>query len=200
MTELLEKRPNAMRGEYYHTKESVEEYIKAAEGHSGLSLIEKLRKFLPSGSSILELGTGPGTDWRILRSDYNVVGSDNSMEFLKHLASKEPDAEFLELDAATILTDKHFDGIYSNKVMHHLSDEDLQKSFQRQAEVLNPGGVVCHSFWRGEGSEHFKGMFVNYHQEEDLASYFGDLFEVLLMELYPEFEPDDSVLLIGRKR
>ena len=187
-------------GEYYNTKESAEEYIKAAEGFNGKGLIEKLEKVLPRGSALLELGSGPGSDWEILNKLYSVTGSDFSSEFLKHLIKSNPDGEFIELDATTLLTDKKFDGIYSNKVLHHLTDEQLDESITRQHEVLNPNGIICHSFWRGTGSEVFKGLFVNYQEEEDLREFYFEHFEILSIEKYQEFEEDDSLLLLGRKK
>lgn len=184
---------------YYHDKASVDEYIKMAEGHNGRGLINRLRKYLPEGSSMLELGTGPGTDWEIMSESYKVIGSDYSKEFLERLISKYSSSTFLELDASTLDTDKMYDGIYSNKVLHHLSDEQLRESIKRQGEILNPNGIICHSFWKGEGSEEFKGMYVNYHTELELTQLFQEKFEILEMELYPEFEEGDSILLIGRK-
>ena len=189
-----------MPTEYYHSKESVDEYIHMAEGHSGIALIDKLRMHLTKGATVLELGSGPGTDWKILSQDYAVTGSDFSSAFLDHLKAEIPEGDFLQLDAATLETDNNFDGIYSNKVLHHLSDEALEQSVSRQAEILNRGGVICHSFWKGEGSETFKGMFVNYHTAEGLVGLFESWFEVLVMDSYPEFEADDSLLLIARKK
>tara|TARA_R110002096_G_scaffold310833_1_gene505333 strand:+ start:274 stop:843 length:570 start_codon:yes stop_codon:yes gene_type:complete len=189
-----------MKNQYYHSKESVEEYIKLAEGVNGGELISRLKEFLPAQASLLEIGTGPGTDWNILKKDFKVVGSDNSKEFLNHLISKNPDGRFIELDAVSLNTDEQFDGVYSNKVLHHLMDDELVKSIQRQTEILNPKGIVCHSFWKGEGTEEFKGMFVNYHTEDSLKELFEKHFEILVMELYKEFEDGDSILLIGRKK
>ncbi|MGI9552950.1 MAG: class I SAM-dependent methyltransferase [Aurantibacter sp.] len=189
-----------MSGDYYKTPESVEEYIKLAEGYNGKKLIEKLKRFLPSGSHLLELGSGPGTDWEILDANFNVVGSDNSDEFIKRLAAKHPNGEFHNLDAITITTDQKFDGIYSNKVLHHLTDSELESSIKKQYEVLHPQGIVCHSFWKGEGSEVFKGLFVNYHSIITIGNLLDNSFEVLVTESYKEFEDDDSILLIARKR
>ena len=62
-----------MSGKFYHTKESVEQYIKIAEGYDGSELIEKLQKFLPNNSTLLELGSGPGTDLKILKDFDGVV-------------------------------------------------------------------------------------------------------------------------------
>ncbi|MDN3643276.1 class I SAM-dependent methyltransferase [Lutimonas halocynthiae] len=189
-----------MTKKYYKTKESVEEYISLAKDVNGAELIEKLKDFLPSESSLLEIGTGPGTDWNILKDDYEVVGSDNSPEFLKHLNANHPNGTFLELDAITLKTNQNFDGIYSNKVMHHLKDSELVEAVKRQNDVLNPHGIICHSFWRGEGSEIFKGLFVNYHTEQSLKHFFAEQFEILMIEFYDEFEEADSLLLIAKKR
>jgi len=189
-----------MEGEYYKTKESVEEYIQLAKDVDGEFLIEKLKQFLTQESILLELGSGPGTDWQILDRYYEVTGSDNSTEFLRHLISANPKGKFLQLDAITLDTDQKFDGIYSNKVLHHLQDNELTESIKRQYEILNKNGIICHSFWKGEGSEIFKGLFVNYHDEESLKVFFDKYFEVLLIEIYKEFEEGDSLLLIGRRR
>ncbi len=189
-----------MEGEYYKTKDSVAEYIRLAKDVNGAKLIEKLRKVLPGGLSVLELGSGPGSDWKILSQTYNVVGSDFSKEFLAHLAKTYPNDNFLALNAITLATEQRFNGIYSNKVLHHLTNEGLSKSIKRQAEVLHPDGIICHSFWKGEGSEQFKGMFVNYHYESDLRTFFEEKFEILSIDSYDEFETNDSLLLIGKKK
>lgn len=65
-----------MKGEYYKTKESVEEYIELAKDVNGRQLIEKLVKILPPGSVLLEIGSGPGTDWKILNNIYEVISSE----------------------------------------------------------------------------------------------------------------------------
>ena len=189
-----------MKGEYYKTKESVEEYISLAKDVSGKQLIDKLERILATGSVLLELGSGPGTDWKILNKSYQVTGSDNSKEFLNHLGTAYPDGEFLELDAITLSTNKKFDGIYSNKVLHHLKDNELVDSLRRQYEILNPQGIVCHSFWKGEGSEYFKGLFVNYHNDERISEFFNKYFDIISLEDYKEFEDNDSLLVIGKKK
>ena len=189
-----------MEGEYYKTKDSVEEYISLAKDVSGKRLIEKLKQILPPNSVLLEIGSGPGSDWKILNQSYNVIGSDNSSEFLNHLINKNPNGEFLELDSITIKIDKTFDGIYSNKVMHHLTDNELIDSVKKQNEILNSNGIICHSFWKGEGSEIFKGLFVNYHNAVGLKEIFKNYFEILSIENYREFEDDDSLLLIAKKK
>jgi cyclopropane fatty-acyl-phospholipid synthase-like methyltransferase len=189
-----------MTENYYKTKESVNEYIRLAKDVNGGELIKKLKKVLPLNSTLLEIGSGPGTDWNILNKDYKVVGSDNSNEFLSHLISENPKGNFIELDAVTLSTEDKFDGIYSNKVMHHLKDNELTDSVNRQFNVLNANGIICHSFWKGEGSEIFKELFVNYHTMDSLKVFFENHFKILLIEEYAEFEDGDSILLIGKKK
>ncbi len=189
-----------MRSEYYHTKDSVEEYINMAKDVDGGELIEILNEHIFKGASILELGSGPGSDYQILSQDYHVFGSDYSGEFLNHLRVKYPDGEFLHLDAITLKTEKKFDGVYSNKVLQHLSNEELKKSISQQFRILNNEGLVCHSFWKGEGDEMFKGMFVNYQTVASLRSFFEKKFNVLVLEEYKEFEEADSILIIAKKK
>lgn len=189
-----------MENGYYKTKASVQEYIKLSKGVNGQFLIDKLKLFLQKKSLLLEIGSGPGSDWEILSKSFNVIGSDNSQEFIKHLKEKFSQGEFLELDASILNISERIDGIYSNKVMHHLKDSELKKSIKRQSEILNPGGVVCHSFWKGEGSEIFKGLFVNYHTQETVIRYFEKYFDILILECYQEFDKDDSLFLIAKKK
>jgi len=59
----------------------------------------------------------------------------------------------LNLDAVTIVTDKTFDCVYSNKALHHLTRSDLRRSFLRQKDILNGGGLLKHIFWYGSKEE-----------------------------------------------
>lgn len=189
-----------MTGDYYNTKKSVKEYISLAEGVNGGNLIKKLNAFLPKNASVLEIGSGPGTDWKILNKDYKVVGSDNSKEFLNHLNVNHVRGKFIELDATTLDIEAKFDGMFSNKVLHHLTNEELDKSIENSCKILNSKGIVCHSFWNGKGSEIFKGLFVNYHTKETLKKFFDAKFDILLLEAYQEFEASDSLVIIARKK
>jgi ubiquinone/menaquinone biosynthesis C-methylase UbiE len=189
-----------MDGEYYKTEDSVKEYIKLAEGIDGQNLINQLDTFLNPAARLLEIGSGPGKDWFILTQKYEITGSDNSAVFVKRLRELYSEAIFYELDATDLEIDQSFDAIYSNKVLHHLTDDQLKKSIERQAEILNDQGLVAHSFWNGEGSEVYKGLFVNYQSKESLSDLFDQNFEIVLLETYTEFEDGDSLFLIARKK
>lgn len=114
-----------MTDAFYLTQKTAEQYIKMAEGYDGHDLIEKLKKFLPDNSLVLELGSGPGTDLKILSETNTVTGSDFSQYFLNYIANNQPGIDLLLLDAITIDTKKKFDCIYSNKVLQHLNNDEL---------------------------------------------------------------------------
>ncbi|MBC8346186.1 MAG: class I SAM-dependent methyltransferase [Candidatus Marinimicrobia bacterium] len=188
-----------MTDHFYLTQKTVNEYIKMAKGFDGRDIIKKLKVFLPEHSSVLELGSGPGVDLEILAETYHVTGSDFSQHFLDFISSKLPKMELLLLNAVTLDTQKNFDCIYSNKVLQHLTNDALQLSIKKQSSILNNGGIVCHSFWKGEECYEMKNALFNHHLEEDLDQFFSPHFEILLLEAYKEMEADDSILLIGEK-
>lgn len=184
---------------YYDSEENVQQYIALADGYDGRSLVAKLAEYLPAGSTVLELGMGPGKDLALLGEHFQVAGSDASAVFVGRYRVAFPAADVLLLDAVTLETDRRFDAIYSNKVLYHLSRQQLAQSFQRQAAVLNPGGILLHSFWFGEGEEDFSGLRSVYYTEELLREVIGDEFEVIEFGRYAEMEPDDSLYTVLKK-
>ena len=184
---------------FFDTEKGVNEYLKMAEGYDGAELIKILQELLPEKSTILELGMGPGKDLDILSKTFTVTSSDYSQIFLDRYKKQNPNADLLKLDAVTILTDRIFDCIYSNKVLHHVTREDLKKSFQRQKEILNPNGIAFHSFWRGDKDENYDGLLFMKYQIDSLNEIIGDNFDILSMSIYTEMERDDSIYVVLRK-
>lgn len=188
-----------MSTSYYQNEKVVNEYIKMAEGHDGKALINKYINFIEKNAHILELGTGPGSDWKIWNETHQITGSDYSKEFIVQLKTNFPKGNFLNLDAITIDTSLQFDAIYSNKVLHHLTNDELVQSFKKQHSTLKANGFIGHSFWKGQDNEYFNGMFVNYHDKEALNVFLAPFFELVHFELYEEFEKDDSIFIIAKK-
>ena len=199
---------------FYLDPDSAKQYIGMADGYDGQELINELQQFRPASPNwtILELGSGPGTDWELLSAIDGavVVGSDISPFFVDRLRQTYSDGQFVIADAANLTLSQEllnkigsgFDAIYSNKVLHHLTIMQLVESFRRQREYLNPGGLICHSFWKGDGTEtkHDIGMYSKYHQESDLEELVKPHFEILRIKTYKEMDEGDSILVIGRKR
>jgi SAM-dependent methyltransferase len=181
---------------YFDNEKHVEEYIQLAEGYDGAALVQKLRQYLPKKSSVLELGMGPGKDLLLMETYYKVTGSDASQIFLDRFRSNHMEADLLCLDAVTLETDRVFNAIYSNKVMHHLNHESMKKSFNRQAQILEPGGIILHSFWYGEEVESIEDMEFYQVTELSLQKLLSNQFKILEMKRYQEMEEGDSLYLI----
>jgi len=184
---------------FFDTEKGVDEYLKMAEGYDETKLIKILQEFVPEKSTVLELGMGPGKDLDILSKTFTVTGSDYSQVFLDRYKKQNPNANLLKLDAVTIPSDRTFDCIYSNKVLHHVTREDLKKSFQRQKEILNPNGIAFHSFWRGDKDENYDGLLFTKYQIDGLKEIIGDNFDILSMSIYTEMEKDDSIYVVLKK-
>ena len=184
---------------YFDNKKNVDDYIKMVDGYDGTELVNLLQEYLVEDSTLLELGMGPGKDLDLLRTRYKVTGSDSSQIFLDIYRGKHPEADLLRLDARTIETDRRFDCIYSNKVLHHLHREDLVTSLHRQHHLLNDEGVLMHTFWYGTSEEEHNGLRFVYYTEDDLTAATKSLFEVLRCERYGEMNNNDSILLVLKK-
>jgi trans-aconitate methyltransferase len=184
----------------FSTRKSAAEYIYMSDGYDGRAIVEVLNRYLPPGSSVLEIGMGPGRDMELLEEKYSVTGSDISRAFLDLYREKEPDADLLQLDLLTLETDRRFDCIYSNKVLHYLSPEQLRRSFLRQGEVLKPQGLLCHTIWYGDKRITVKGMDFHYYTAETISRLLGDGFELLSATPYREMDFNDSMLLFIRKK
>jgi cyclopropane fatty-acyl-phospholipid synthase-like methyltransferase len=185
---------------YFDERKRAEEYIEMAKGCDGRELMQVLKKHLPEGASLLELGMGPGTDLDLLSQSYRVTGSDNARSFLDIYREKNAGADLLLLDATTLETDRKFDGIYSNKVLIHLSEDELRQSFRRQEAILNPGGILFHSFWYGDKEEFFHGLRFRYYTKEMLLGIVESRFDAVAMARYTEMEQDDSLYLVLKVR
>ncbi len=185
---------------YYDDKENVEQYIRMAAKYDGKLLVDAIGKYLPHGSKLLELGMGPGKDLLMLKQFYQVVGSDLSAIFVERFRKLHPNTRVELLDAVTIETDEQFQGIYSNKVLYHLTRDELLASFDRQARVLARGGIALHSFWHGDEEGEHQGLRFAYYSEDTLKALIGPSFDILETRQYTEIESDDSFYIVLRKR
>ena len=180
----------------YLQAEGAAEYAEARVGIDGALLISELRSFVESGKRVLEIGMGPGIDLLLLAEHYEVTGSDYSRHFTERFKISHPEFNVLNLNAEYIETDLRFDCIFSNKVLHHLSFEALAGSMEAQKRVLNPGGVLFHSFWHGDEVCRQDGIvFAKYRVESirDLMSNYGT---VLKTARYGELIPGDSFFVV----
>lgn len=184
----------------YETQAEVEAYIAKAEGHNGRAHIDALIEIVPGRSKVLELGMGPGVDLDMLDEIYEVVGTDASRRFLRRYRRSHPDVALVHTDAVSIEVDQTFDAIYSNKVLHHLTTEELGLSLGRQAQVVRPGGILLHGIWVGDYSEEIEGVHCQYYTCETFAAVVPPELELISCEPYGELDEDDSLRIMLRRR
>lgn len=185
---------------FYEDKENVDKYIEMCKDYDGSNIYELLKKTLKEGKSVLELGTGPGFDIPFLKKHYQVTGSDFSDEFLVRCKEKYPHINFVKIDAKNIDINEKFDCIYSNKVLHHLTKDELSSSLSAQAGLLSSDGMIAHSFWMGEEDQVMEGLLFTYYRKEVLLGIISENFEVVTTLSYQEFEKDDSLFVIAKLR
>jgi len=184
---------------YFDSEKNVSDYIKMVEGYDGTELIYELRSFLKNGSTVLEIGMGPGVDLDILKEYYKVAGSDNSSIFVDRYKKIHPDADVFLLDVKKMELDRKFDCIYSNKVLIHLTKEECLQSLKKQKMALNPLGILFHSFWHGDKIEEHHDLLFTYYTEDELKFMVKDDYDILKIQKYKEFEKDDSIYVILQK-
>lgn len=182
---------------FYDDEETARAYIAMADGYDGRELIEILKRHVPKGASVLEIGMGPGVDLSLLNTYFQATGSDNSQYFLDRYRASNPVANLIHLDAVELDTERSFDCIYSNKVLHHLTDEDLKQSLSRQKTILSNTGLIMHSFWRGTGVEEHHGLRFVYQTEDSVRFIISEEFNVVDIVVYEEMEHDDSLYVIA---
>lgn len=66
--------------------------------------------------------------------------------------------------------------------------------------MLNPNGILFHSFWKGNKVEEMEGLLFTYYEAEDLKKMAESNFEILALETYVEMEKDDAIYVVMRTR
>lgn len=184
---------------YYDSEENVDAYVRMAEGFDGRELVAVLERHLPSGSSVLEIGMGPGKDLHWLGRRFHPTGSDSSSVFVERVRAEDASADVLALDAVTLETDRRFDAIYSNKVLQHLTPEELARSLRAQQRVLRADGLALHGLWHGDRLEVHGGERFQYYTVQTFAERVGERFEIVETGTYNEMAADDSLYVVLRR-
>ncbi len=183
--------------DFYNDSLKVNEYEKMCDGYDGTELYQVIDKYLNNNATLLELGSGPGNDIQYFKSKYKVTGSDLSDEFLSRCRKRFTEVPFKKLDAVGIETDENYDCLFSNKVLHHLDQETLEKSLKRQQQVINPGGIFAHTFWLGDKEFTMEGMLFLFYDRDQLLDLISRYFSIRELYDYKEFEDGDSILIVA---
>jgi len=184
--------------EFYNNPVKVDEYESMCKEYDGSKLYNVLENHLTVNKTLLELGSGPGYDVHYLKDKYKVTGSDLSDEFLLRCKKKYTEVPFIKLDAVSLNTENVFDCVYSNKVLHHLTLENLEKSLKRQQQVIVGNGLFAHTFWLGDKEFTMEGMLFIFHNRDNLINLVSKYFTILETYDYKEFDEGDSILIIAK--
>lgn len=186
---------------FFDDEKNVDQYIAMTEGYDFSFIRNTLNKYLPSGSSLLEIGMGPGKDLHMLSEDYNVTGSDSSKPFIDRFRKEHPNStiDILQLDAKTLEIDIQYDCIYSNKVLMHLEKDEMSHSLKRQSELITHDGIIFATLWYGDSRELFGDLLFQYYNENSITSLIPNELSVVSLERYTEEEEGDSFYLVLKK-
>lgn len=113
------------------------------------ALVELL-KAVPSGSRLLEIGSGPGWDADWLEERGLTIGrTDGAESFVQLQASRGRQAE--RLDVILDPLGGPYDGVIALHVLQHVERELLPSVFAGIAEAIRAGGVFLLALREGEG-------------------------------------------------
>lgn len=137
---------------------------------------EIFEKLVPSGSSVVELGSGGGRDARRLSQRYRYLGVDLSRKLISEAQQVSPNLCFRQSDLYRMpFIANLFDSFWCSATLLHLPKVRVDEALTEIHRVIRPGGVGFISLKEGEGelvtkeviaSMPFKRFFAYYKQEE----------------------------------
>lgn len=171
------------------------EYDAMDHGAVNEAFVERLIALGVRGRN-LDLGTGPGQIPILLcqrRADVEVLGVDlagSMLELARTRAARHPElAARLRFERGDVshlpCPDAHFDGVFSNTVLHHLPDP--RSLLAEAARVLRPGGALLIRDLRRPETPERAMKLVRLHAAEASAAQ----QELLRASLHAALTPDE---------
>lgn len=170
-------------------------------------------RYIASGSSILDLGCGPGNNVKLLLQndpDLRITGVDLSGEMIKLAKRNAPLASFQQVDLAEYQVTKMYDIVIASFCIVHLASEITKRLLQVIGAALRPGGHLYISFMEGREAGYEttsfskKEIFFQYHDRKEILQLFdknGISALKILEDSYPEENGEftTDVFMIGEK-
>jgi cyclopropane fatty-acyl-phospholipid synthase-like methyltransferase len=111
------------------------------------TFLKEVLKVVPTGSDVLEVGCGPGTDAASLSAGRRYIGVDVSMAQLTIARRHHPHLTLINADVLEIeFRPNSFDAIVAIYVFGHIPAGRIGELFTRTGSWLRPGGWLCASF------------------------------------------------------
>lgn len=101
--------------------------------------LSMLRRILPRGARVLEVGAGTGLFGRLVAQDFDYVGLDLSEQAARHARAQGVEVYCSDL-ARFVNTGGHFDAVTLFHVLEHLPDP--HDALATLKELLKPGGYL----------------------------------------------------------
>jgi SAM-dependent methyltransferase len=121
-------------------------------GAEASSLVDELVALMPVGSSVLELGSGPGTDAAALEhSGFAVERTDGALSFVDRFRRQGFSARVLDFYADDF--GGPYDAVFANAVLLHAARERLAGVLSVALKATRPGGVLAATVKKGTGDE-----------------------------------------------
>lgn len=174
------ERQSVSWGKNIHTPEFLDAH---REWRFRKSTLKKLRRkiFLPSGSSIIEIGCGTGVLCRCIKflfPEVHVTGFDNEQLFIDYANSKKRGCEFLLGDARNFNTQQKFDCVLSHTIMEYMDEKIFFNCAKRllidEGRLIvissTPYGKLNPVAWSPEIKE-VEELIKNHGKSVDLSSF-----------------------------
>ncbi len=140
---------------------------------------DRFCELLLPGSSVLELGCGPGNITRYLlhsKQDLHISATDAAPRMVELAKKNNPTANCFVLDARRITTlEKKFDAVVAGFCLPYIAHEDFPRFISDVYDRLNDGGIFYLSFVEGrpEDSSYQTGstgdrIWFNYYDSDAL--------------------------------
>ncbi|EJP63966.1 methyltransferase-like protein [Beauveria bassiana ARSEF 2860] len=166
--------------------EIAESYEEAYTDDPGITqAFERLKESHAPGSSILDVGCGPGGPAsRLIAAGYNVTGIDVAQGMID-ICQKLPSGTFLKVDMMKYETEAHFDGILSLFSLFQVSYAATYSMIFKMASWLRPGGTLVLAVIAGEDYiqdvSQLSKLRQNQHVENADTSFMGRLVPSTLL-------------------
>lgn len=148
---------------YYNI--NYKEYIQNTINCDMSNHYQKIIKYLPSNSKILDIGFGSGRDMIYFQSQgYIVEGIDTSIEFVNNMKSQGYNVKLESVEDMNYI--KKYDAIWACASLLHVKRENLSKVFKRCNKALKENGILYCSFKYGNQEVIKDNRYFNYINED----------------------------------
>lgn len=194
------------------TVKTIEGYNRCAgvfvAKHMSLGIYEQfVREFsnyLKEGSTILDLGCGPGNIAKFLvnqNKGYKILGVDLSHEMLKLARQNVPTEQFVIGDIRDLQLEQKFDAVIASFCIIHLEDDEAIGLLRKTRDLLNDQGFLYLCFMNGgipgfdKASFSNEEMYFNYFSPDEIKKLLENLdYKVLSMHFHEYRRKDGQVI------